>query len=56
MQALRTEYAPKLSKHFDGIYLNDTLWQRVKTVFAQKEKAGLKPEQLKLLAEYFSKQ
>ena len=51
-QKIKTEYAPKLSKHSDSIYLNSALWSRVKNLFEKKETLGLSSEQLKLLAEY----
>lgn len=51
LQALAKEIMPRLSAHSDGIYLNDKLFQRVKTVFDQKENLNLQPEELKLLEE-----
>lgn len=52
IQALRSEYAPKLSKHYDAIYLNADLWARVKALVAKKDSLGLEPEQVVLLDKY----
>ncbi|MEQ9501249.1 MAG: M3 family metallopeptidase [Deltaproteobacteria bacterium] len=50
---LRGEYAPKLSKHYDAIYLNDDLWQRVNALYQKRTSLGLQPQQAKLLEEYY---
>ena len=52
MQGIAKVVAPELSKHQDEILLNDKLFQRVKSVYEQKDALGLNPEQLKLLDEY----
>lgn len=52
MQEIAKVVAPELSKHQDEILLNDKLFQRVKSVYEQKDALGLNPEQLKLLDEY----
>ncbi len=48
-QKLRAEFAPKLSKHEDALYLNPKLWERVKFVYGKKDELKLNPQQLKLL-------
>lgn len=53
MQAIAREVAPLLSKHNDDISLNDTLFQRVKAVYEQKDKLSLNVEQKTLLDKYF---
>jgi len=53
MQQIAKEIAPMLSKHYDDIGLNDTLFQRIKTVYNQKEELGLNPEQAMLLDKYY---
>lgn len=53
IQEVSEELAPKLSELNDGIYLNDKLFQRVKTLHDQKDDLGLDAESLKLLEEYF---
>ena len=52
MQQISKEIAPLLSKHRDDIFLNVELYQRVKTVFQEKDNLNLDPEQQKLLEEY----
>ena len=41
LQALRTKISPMLSREFDAINLNLKLFERVQTVYAQKEQLGL---------------
>jgi peptidyl-dipeptidase Dcp len=45
--------APLISQHNDAIVLNDTLFARVKNVYAQKEELQLSSEQARLLEETF---
>ena len=45
--------SPLLSDLSDGILLNDALFQRVKTVYDQRESLGLTPEQMRLLTETY---
>src|SRR5690606_30436274 len=49
LQKLSQEMAPTLSEHNDNIYLNDALFQKVKSVYDQNIVS--KPETLKLNAE-----
>jgi peptidyl-dipeptidase Dcp len=49
LQEINKEVAPLLSKHNDDISLNDSLFQRVKTVFENKDKFNLTKEELKIL-------
>jgi peptidyl-dipeptidase Dcp len=49
LQQVQTDVAPKLAEHRDAIYLNDALFQRVDTLFEQRDKLGLDAEQLRLL-------
>jgi peptidyl-dipeptidase Dcp len=53
MQKIAEEISPKLSAHGDNINLNAELFQRVKTVYENKEKENLNPEQLRLLEETY---
>lgn len=53
MQSIAREIAPLLSKHSDDINLNDTLFQRVKAVYEQKDKLSLSIEQKTLLENYY---
>ena len=49
MQELALEIQPKLVEFYNDLNLNPTLWQRVKTVYEQRESLGLNEEQAKLL-------
>ena len=49
LQELSKVLAPKMSAHADDITLNDKLFQRVKTVYRQRETLGLTTEQSRLL-------
>lgn len=49
MQKIAQEITPKLSKYRDDIILNEKLFNRVKTVYENRNKEKLTPEQLRLL-------
>ncbi|WP_194778504.1 M3 family metallopeptidase [Pararhodonellum marinum] len=49
IQRIAREMAPELSKHRDNINLNEALFERVKTVWEQKDQYDLNAEQHKLL-------
>ncbi len=49
LQEINKEVAPLLSKHNDDISLNEGLFQRVKTVFDNKDKFNLTREEQKIL-------
>ncbi|MGC9364023.1 MAG: M3 family metallopeptidase [Fidelibacterota bacterium] len=53
LQQIAREIAPQLSKHEDDIGLNDTLFQRIKSVYDQRERLDLNAEQAKLLEKYY---
>ncbi|MDR0606327.1 MAG: M3 family metallopeptidase [Bacteroidales bacterium] len=53
MQKIAEEISPKLSAHGDNINLNPELFQRVKTVYENKDKENLNKEQLRLLDETY---
>jgi len=53
LQKIAKEIAPQLSKHEDDIGLNDTLFQRIRTVYNQKNHLNLNVEQAKLLEKYY---
>ncbi|MCK0133589.1 M3 family metallopeptidase [Arenibacter sp. S6351L] len=53
LQAVQEEMAPKFSELRDAIYLNDKLFQHVKTIYNKKESLDLNAESLKLLETYF---
>ena len=45
--------SPKLAAHNDAIYLNDKLFQRVKTLYDKRDSLNLDPESLRLLEVYY---
>ena len=49
LQAINRELSPLLSKHRDDISLNDTLFQRIKSVYENREKFNLTDEEKKIL-------
>jgi peptidyl-dipeptidase Dcp len=53
LQNVRKIEAPKLAAHQDAIYLNAKLFQRVKTIYAQRHSLKLDPESLRLVEEYY---
>ena len=53
LQAIAKELSPLLSKHRDDISLNNALFQRVKTVYQQKDNLDLNTEQKMLLDKYY---
>ena len=51
MQAIEVEIAPRLSAHSDSILLNGALFERVKTLYDNREGLDLDPESLRLVEE-----
>jgi peptidyl-dipeptidase Dcp len=51
LQEVAREMAPLIAKHQDDIYLNQDLFRRIKTVYDERKKLSLDPEQDRLLAE-----
>ena len=49
LRALETEIYPMLTREFDAITMNPDLWQRVKTVYAQRDSLGLDEQDARLL-------
>lgn len=49
MEKIAEDMMPKLSQHSDNINLNAALFQRVKTVYEQRDSTKLNQEQLRLL-------
>lgn len=54
LNAIAEEIAPELSANSDAIYLNEKLFQRVKTVYENKDKENLTTEQQKVLENYYN--
>lgn len=53
IQDISKEIAPSLSKLNDDIYLNDKLFDRVKSLYDNKDNLGLESEQMILLDKYY---
>ncbi|MCK9426010.1 MAG: M3 family metallopeptidase [Ignavibacteriaceae bacterium] len=53
IQAIAQKTAPMISKHFDEIYLNEKFFDRVKSIYLEKEKLNLTTEQKVVLENYF---
>ena len=53
MNEIAEKVSPLLSELSDGIILNETLFQRVKAVYDQRDQLGLNPEQMRLLTETY---
>ncbi len=51
MQSVAKEMAPVLSAHGDAIRMNDTLFQRINTVYENRDQLPLDPVQMRLLTE-----
>lgn len=49
LQAIAREMAPMLSAHSDNITLNPALFDKINTIWEQKDQLGLTTEQMKLL-------
>ncbi len=53
LQAISKEISPLLSKLGDDIRLNENLFQRIKTLYEQRDNSELNAEQSKLLDKYY---
>ncbi len=51
LNRIESEIAPRLSAHYDQIYLNEFLFSRIDTLYQQKDSLSLDPEQARLLEE-----
>ncbi|NMB48993.1 MAG: M3 family metallopeptidase, partial [Bacteroidales bacterium] len=55
IEQIAIEVSPKLSEHNDNIYLNEQLFERIKTVYDQAENLNLTTEQKQLLNKYYKR-
>ncbi|MBK7172897.1 MAG: M3 family metallopeptidase [Bacteroidales bacterium] len=55
IQEVDKESSPLLSEHYDGIYMNDLLFTRVKAVYEKRASLKLQGEQAKLLEETYKR-
>jgi peptidyl-dipeptidase Dcp len=49
LRALESEIYPMLTREFDAITMNSVLWERVKTVYEQRDSLGLDEQDARLL-------
>ena len=54
INAIAEEIAPELSAHNDAMYLNDKLFERVKTVYDNRANENLDTEQQMVLQQYYN--
>ena len=52
LEAIRSEMAPKLAAHTDQIFLNSSLFERIESVYEQRDDLNLDPESLRLVERY----
>ncbi len=52
LQSLQEEFAPKLAAQQDAIFLNSKLFERINTIYSQKDTLKLDPESARLLDYY----
>ena len=55
MEKISEEVAPKLSAHSDDINLNQTLFERIKTLYDKKDELNLEPVEMRLLEEQYKR-
>jgi peptidyl-dipeptidase Dcp len=55
LQKIQEVEAPKLAAHRDAIFLNDKLFQRVKTIYMERNQLKLDHESLKLVSYYYDR-
>ena len=53
LQEIAQKTAPMISKHFDEIYLNEKFFDRVKSIYQEKDKLNLTTEQKVVLEHYY---
>ena len=54
MQAIAQKIAPLTTKHRDNIALNEKLFQRIKTVYENRETSNLEDAQKRVVSKYFN--
>jgi peptidyl-dipeptidase Dcp len=54
MQAINRKISPLVTRHKDNILLNDKLFQRIKTVYENREKGNMDNEQKRTVEKYYN--
>ncbi|MCH7564394.1 MAG: M3 family metallopeptidase [Gemmatimonadetes bacterium] len=52
LEAIRSEMAPKLAAHSDQTFLNSSLFERIESVYEERDDLNLDPESLRLVERY----
>ena len=55
IKVIQKELSAKFAEHYDAIYLNNKLFERVKTLYNQRESLGLDAESYRLLVYFYEK-
>ncbi len=55
LQEIQEKISPQLSAHYDAIYLNSKLFERIKTIYKKRESLDLDSESLRLTAYYYNR-
>ncbi len=55
MQAISAEMMPVLAAHYDGVMMNDALFDRIKSVYDRRMSMGLDAEQLRLTEKIYDR-
>lgn len=55
LQEIQEKVSPELAAHYDAIYLNPTLFKRIKAVYDKREHLNLDPESLRLTEYYYNR-
>lgn len=53
IQAIATKISPQLSKHRDGIYMNEKLFKRIKTIYEKRNELKLDSQQIRVTEKYY---
>lgn len=54
LNAIAEEITPEITAHGDAVYLNDKLFERIKTVYNNRDNADLNTEQQMVLKKYYN--
>lgn len=55
MREMAKRIQPRLTEHSNDIYLNNSLFQKIKTVYDARQKTGLTTEQIRLVEKIYSR-
>ncbi len=52
LEAIQTEFAPIITRHYNTLWMNEAIFKRVDTLYNNREKLALRSDQAKLLRDY----